>query len=397
MIHVADELWSAWQSRREQQEEPELEMLFVPAEDRDGVADAVSAAIRDTQRQYEERTSADPPFVGEWSWLAVSSGVLIQVIECEDLEHVLPAIGTALDRRGVAGRFTLWDGSHAPELPLVSDFVECRIRVRGDRERREPRMYVWHADDEARRAVLVAADAWCRQLGPAALYALRVSTLGPVAINAAEPVVARMSDALRESSHAELSGTSGDDYRAVAARPAAGGVSLLAGIAGCDEEARETLVTGLVDVLRDQADAIAYGFVRRGWDLRLGLVSDGLGYDWPRRPDDEPRGLGFAPHSFEDVFAPDAFAVQLLGPGYEGRIPDHPTWRVERVGAASTLVQHAEPEAWFAAPFAPKGNRLSPGEGSVPEVLAQARTDLAPVLYRPGVLHSAGCAPESDL
>ena len=392
MIHVAEELWSAWEGRLAEQEEPELEMLFVPAEAGDAVGQAVGAAIREVAQQYEE----DAPFVGEWSWLAVSDGVLVQVIECEDLQRVLAAIGADLDRRGVAGTFRLSRRRHAAELPLVSDFIECRIRVRGARERRDPSTYFWHADEDARQAVLAAADRWCRRLGPAAFYALKASTLGPVAIRADEPVVARMSDAVRTHHHAELSGMSGDDYRTIAARPAAGGVSLVAGTGRRDEDAREALVTELVGVLRDQADAIAYGFVRRGWDLIVGLVSDEL-YDWPRRPDGEPRGTGFAPHSFEDVFAPDAFAVQLLGPGYEDRIPDHPAWRVERAGMGSLLLQHADLAPWFSEPFVPIGGRASPGEASPPDVLIRARTDLAPILYRPGVLHRAGLAPEKEL
>jgi hypothetical protein len=86
-----------------------------------------------------------------------------------------------------------------------------------------------------------------------------------------------------------------------------------------DDDGWRTALSEFVDLLRRQADLIAYAFGLRGWAADSALTSDGLSDDWPRRPNDQPRGTGGAWVAFEDPYAPDAFGVQLLGPGYRGR------------------------------------------------------------------------------
>ncbi|MDQ3741069.1 MAG: hypothetical protein M3389_09020, partial [Actinomycetota bacterium] len=89
-----------------------------------------------------------------------------------------------------------------------------------------------------------------------------------------------------------------------------------------------------------------------------------------------PGGLPGAARAFEDRFAPDAFGVQLLGPGYEGRVPPTPLYRAEPAGAGCTLLEHADLPAWLDEPFGPE----------VPPVLAEAREALAPILFGPELL-----------
>ena len=108
--------------------------------------------------------------------------------------------------------------------------------------------------------------------------------------------------------------------------------------------------------------------------------------DWPQRADDRPRGAGWTDVSFEDIYAPDAFGVQLLGPGYADRVPDLDPWRTESLGGSAVLLEHTDLVAWFAQPFVPYRQQLRREERPRPEILARARAELAPILYTSGVL-----------
>ena len=72
----------------------------------------------------------------------------------------------------------------------------------------------------------------------------------------------------------------------------------------------------------------------------------------------------------EDQFAPDIFCAQLLGPGYDGRVPAVDGWRRAAAGADAIVLEHCNPGAWF------------DGEPDA-ATLAQARTDFRPILFEP--------------
>jgi hypothetical protein len=119
--------------------------------------------------------------------------------------------------------------------------------------------------------------------------------------------------------------------------------------------------------------------------------------DWPSRPDDRPRGTWGTRDAFDDVFAPDAYGVQLLGPGYAGRVGHSASWRRERAGAAGLILEHTDSAAWFGAPFLELGSIGRPEEWRQPPVLVQARAELAPILYTPGALSRAGYVEDESL
>jgi hypothetical protein len=147
-----------------------------------------------------------------------------------------------------------------------------------------------------------------------------------------------------------------------------------------------------IEVLRERADDLAYGYAMRGWEVFGALALDDFSYDWPVRQNARPRGTWGAHVAFEDLFAPDAFGVQLLGAGYAGRLP-HLTgtpWSIEAVGELGALVAHHDPEAWFSAPFVRLMDRKPPELRDVPEVLAEARDLMAPILHAPGALVELG-------
>jgi hypothetical protein len=395
MVRIAERIWPAWRAQAEQWDEPALLLLLSPAGNHAEAARAVRDSVLEIQDAYraeaERSDDLDPPSAGEWDWVSVSDGVLVNVVECDVFEDVLPAVAAALERRGIEGIFDLPDRPTVATLPNSAHLLECRVRVRGQRLRREARAYLWQADPDAHDAFLAVAERWCRRRGGLATHLLTSGTVGPIPVESSEDVLDRMREAVVDRIHVEVSAVTADELRSAAARPWSGGVSLVVGGAWVEAGEWRGALAELTGVLRDHADLLAYAYVRRGWAVREALSGDSLPYDWPQRADHQPRGIGFTPQAFEDLYAPDAFAVQLLGRGYTGRVPESSAWRAEWVGGAAVLLEHTDFPAWFDAPFVPFRNRAwHVGRPQAPAVLARARVELAPILYFPGVLSRVG-------
>jgi hypothetical protein len=395
MVRIAERVWHAWREQAEQWDEPSLLLMFSPSGDHGEAARAFRESLLEVQDAFEASAEtsahADPPFVGEWDWLRVRDGVLITVVECDALEDVLPAVAAGLERRGVGGDFDLRDRPVVATPPVSAHLLECRLRVRGERVRREPRSYRWHPDPEAHESILAAAEKWCRRHGRGANESLTAGIVGPVPIEPGEDVLARLREEVVDNMYGSLSAVTADEFRSVAARAWVGGVSLVVGGAWVEAGEWQRPLAELTGLLREHADLLAYAYVRRGWAVTEALLGDSLPFDWPHRADHQPRGAGFTHQAFDDVYAPDAFAVQLLGPGYAGRLPENTAWLAEPAGSGAVLVEHVDLPAWFDAPFIPFRERpRHPDQVPVPTVLAEAREALAPILYSPGVLDRAG-------
>jgi hypothetical protein len=71
-------------------------------------------------------------------------------------------------------------------------------------------------------------------------------------------------------------------------------------------------------------------------------------------------------------------------------VPEGEAWRTEPGGEAATLLQHTDLAAWFDAHFFPQDyTQRRGGPPPVPPVLAEAREQLAPVLFTQAVLDAA--------
>ncbi len=393
-VAITAGVWPAWREQAEQHEEPGLPLLIVPVGDHGAAARALGEAVREVQTAFEHAHERDrePPFVGEWSWLQVADGVVVVVVECDDLQAVLPAVAAALERRGVAGRFAVYDWPKVATPARTVDLLECRIRIRGTRVRRGPRSYRWQPDPAAHEAILAFAQRWCKEAGPEATLSLRKGMVGPLPVAPGEDLRGRILDAVTEREQVEMDALTAQGFRSFAARPVAGGVSLVAG----GGFVGRAMLAELTAVLRDHAALLVYGYIRRGWALGAALSNNGLPDDWPDRPKAQPRGIGFTRQAFDDVFAPDAFGVQLLGPSYASRVPQGLSWRQEQIGDA-ILLEHVDPATWFDAPFVPFGHMVAPSDRPVPELLRRARMELSPILYTPGALSRAGYVDEEEL
>ncbi len=75
------------------------------------------------------------------------------------------------------------------------------------------------------------------------------------------------------------------------------------------------------------------------------MIAKSLVNDWPRRHELDGGARPAAP-AVEGRYALDAFPLQLLGPGYEGRVPSQLLYRAQRAGAglASSV------QAWSTSP-----------------------------------------------
>jgi hypothetical protein len=393
VVDIAERIWSAWRENAEHDTEWYLELLLSAVGDNVEAERALGESVLEVQRVYADEPpradERDPPSPGEWDWLRVSDGVLVTITECDRFDSVLREVAAGLERRGISGAFDLWEQPPGVPPPRKAPLLECRVRVGGQRLRRGPRDYRWQADPDAYEVVLAAADRWCRQQPDRAAHSLSVGTIGWVAIKAHEDVRHRMRDAVDGGRGARLAAVAGDEFRAVAAHTS-GGISLVVGGSAVDGDRWRRELAELTGVLREHADLLAYGHVMRGWQVSAALLGDPLSYDWPSRADDRPRGIGFTAEAFDDLYAPDAFGVQLLGPGYADRLPDSAAWQANPVGSSAVLLEHVDPPAWFEAPFVPFDQQLRPEDRPQPEFLTRGRAELAPILYSPGVLSRAG-------
>jgi hypothetical protein len=398
-VTIAERIWPAWRERSAEEAEWQLLLLFVPAADGAGAERALLESVREIAEAFEAEAARsgdpDPPFVGEWSTARIPAGVAVHVTECDVFDRVLPDLAAALARRGLAGTIDLWEPPPAVRPPTRAPMLACHIRIRGERVHREDSWYTWAADRDAWVALVAAAEGWSRGRSPFVASSLRIGTAGTFALAADEDVLERIEDAVERATPATLNTLDGDSFRCMHVG-VTGALALVIGGGVVDRGQWREPLAALVGFLRDQADHIAYAYVRRGWAVATTLVGAPLLEDWPRRPDEHPGGAGSTKVAFEDLYAPDAFGVQLLGPRYTERVPtDLDGWRLEPV-RGSTLVEHVDADAWFDCAFVPFG-QFTVEPAPAPELLRAARADLAPVLYTRGVLAKHGFADMGDL
>ncbi|MDQ5807450.1 MAG: hypothetical protein M3320_02120, partial [Actinomycetota bacterium] len=223
-------------------------------------------------------------------------------------------------------------GVHEEERTLAprwsGPLIEVRMRTRGDRLHVAGRQYTWRADRTAVQRVVDVALDWCVRDASAAWLMIGVN---PDVAMAPEEVAGRVREALRDTVLLEV--RSAD--RAVVVEQLEGRIALTD--AGSPWRRR---IGPMTDVLRNAAPDLVYGFARSGWSATYVMQGESLRFEWPPRPDLDPDrvGLGFA---FEDEYVPDAFAIQLLGPGYAGRIPATSLYTASSVGDA-TLLGHVD-------------------------------------------------------
>ena len=391
MVGVSDRVWEFWRTEAADVTEPEIVLLFssgLPRETaQEALASAASDAIEALEREYSERPDAEEASTGHWSLAIVPGGIALRIDEQpDDFGGLLQRITEGVEARGVDGTFDLYE-PEVIELPTAIDFLECRIRVRGERYHIRYRNYGWDADESALEGAVAAALRWCVGNGANLPLQLVVGLIGPTTLGPNDDVAALMRSALERTAGlgalTRLTSVGPDRFRTLAVEPSNGRVTLVEGGEAMAGAGWRGTLKSVREVLRMIAPFAVYAFAKRGSHVLAAELAQSLVTDWVPVPHFDPTTLGA--QSFEDEFAPDAFGLQLLGPGYSGRVPDGTRWKAEQLAPDSVILEHIDPAAWFAEPFVAFGGRphsTKPPFPPVPEVLAVAREDLDPILYR---------------
>jgi hypothetical protein len=389
MVRVADGVWARWREVTADGSKPSMSLLFVSRARRAEAHEALCAAasdavsVLDTDEIVPEL--GGPPKPGFWRAMVVSGGVLLYVGgEPDDFEGLIGLIVEGLQARGVSGRLELFESSRVAEIPASMPLVEARLRVRGERYDHLGRgqRYAWRADADALRELVIAAGRWCAAYdGPLGLSS--TVFLLPRVVVEPEGLEAHLDEALDAVgiNSFDLISSGVDGLRMVVVQPNHGRVSLVQADRRLLPDDWQPAVSEVTAFMAANTDRLVYGLVKHGCRVDRVRLGDSLWLDWPPR-------IGFdaglsRQGGVEDRFAPDAFAVQLLGPGYAGRIPAGSDWTRRELNADhATLLEHTNPQAWFG--FSPAGF-VNPGESlpgsEVPEVLARARSDFGDILY----------------
>jgi hypothetical protein len=381
LVRIAERVWTTWQATASDFDEPAITLLVAGPQSADEAFAAVDSAMRDLHEKYP---LAGDPFIGEWRWVRGEGGVILEVVEPDDLEEVLHELAGALEARGVSGEIDVYKPPRIPRAPLGVDLVESRMRPNGKRLHHGEHHIAWDADHDALAAVAKLALDWCADGGRRGPIALDLGALPPVRLAPPENVEDRVLEELDRHFLVVARTLHPGSVRAVAIRTVPGHISMIETLPS--RRAWREPLAEFQAVLRDAASALVYAYVKHGSNFSQAKLGDSVRKDWPRRP-----GMswgswpGTCAGAFEDRFAPDAFVVQLLGPGYAGRVEVSEEWRHEQIAPDVALLAHTRPEAWFDSEFIPMGtNSQEISDALVPPVLAEARQDLDPILLNQG-------------
>lgn len=218
---------------------------------------------------------------------------------------------------------------------------------------------------------------------PGLPLAFRVDLISSATLGPRDDVASYVRDGLEETRDIGLvrvTSASPDRLRTVAVCASRGRVSFIEG-GDLGGSGRHGSSQGLRDLLATTSERLVYGFIKRGENRSAAERATSQIQDWPRIPHFNAWNLNA--ESFEDEFAPDAFGVQMLGPGYKGRVPTGPSWRSSPAGPDRVVLEHIDPRAWFEAPL-PSGARSghpAPETAPIPDILLEARRDFAQILF----------------
>jgi hypothetical protein len=220
--------------------------------------------------------------------------------------------------------------------------------------------------------VLKAATRWCLEARPDRGVTLQQGAMPALLVRRCDSPYGRLRDVMGDAGWTTLRSVGNDRFRSATVAPDEGRVTIVEGGPVVHRAGWRPSVAAATEFLRVvSADAI-YGFARRVSRLTDAEVPN------PQSTDRlQTSQLDAVAH--EERFAPDAFAIQLLGPGYAGKIPDREDWRETELGAGRVLLEHIDPAPWFDEVTLEEALR---GE-SVPRcgVVQRARSDFAPILF----------------
>lgn len=353
-----------------------IELLLTSQLEPVAATQVLSRSVKRAVQAFEAKhgdvpPGADEPFAGEWDVARVPEGaMLIGGYKSDAFEELLQTIVEELGREGVRGTLDLYALPDVPALPAGIGVVEARVRVLGRRvvNGRDR----WAANRAALDRVLKAATRWCLEARPDRGVTLQHGAMPALLVRRCDSPYGRLRDVMGDAGWTTLRSVGNDRFRSATVAPDEGRVTIVEGGPVVHRGGWRPSVAGVTEFLRGiSADAV-YGFVRRASRVTDAEFADG-------RSTDRLRTSRLDAIAHEERCAPDAFAVQLLGPGYAGRIPAGEGWCETALGAGRVLVEQIDPALWFDELTLEEALR---GE-SVPRrgVVQRARSDFAPILF----------------
>jgi hypothetical protein len=391
VIEVSEGILQHWQGLLDEHiDEPVINVLFSSTLSHEDALEAIERAAREVMlgrlaKMDEARPGEDPFSPGSWSLAPTPSGVVIRIDEePDDLEGLLQGIADGLGAAGIEGRFDLYKPETTVEVSDRVDLFECRLRLKGTRYQLPNGLRRWRADAAALHAAVDAGIGWCLGNGHDLPLALKVGLAPATTLTAQDDLAAYLRQALELTADlgvTHLTSTGPKQFRMMAISVLNGRFTLAEGGATIERDGWQPTLQHLREALEPASQWAVYGFIKRGSRKEGAELGISLYLDWVTVPQNNPlSNLGDA---FEDTHAPDSFGIQLLGSGYSDRIPDGPDWKHSPVRSGAVILEHLDPEAWFGRLFGPFGGyRTVPTDpDDVPDVVARARKDLAPILY----------------
>lgn len=309
-----------------------------------------------------------------WRPAALPFGVgLFVVMDPPQYDAVLDGLVAGLEAEGISGVLTSHgsgvDAPHplaAQRRGVTTELITCRVSLVG--QPAPPRS--WRVDGQVIDTVVSALVRWCLDGDPA--RELHYSGAGFSITTDGDEAVRLLSLQLRNDPSEACSvacALASEAVREVDFSMWNGYVALMSAPRGPMGDRWREHVDAVVDGLSLVAGPARYAMVRRGSTWRRLASADVLARDWVAMPHlTRPQRLLTRALVLEDHRVPDAFGIQLLGPGHAASVPSSGDWTRTVVAGDRVLLKHRDPAAWYARP--------RPDEAT----LRAARVDLGPLL-----------------
>jgi hypothetical protein len=338
-VLVADRVWERWRELSADSSKPWVALLFASELDSEAarrkLADAVGRVVSEFERSQDnlpDRVEEVP--AGAWNLAKVPEGVMLTVGEkCGAFELLMRRVVHHLGEDGVTGSFDLYELPEVPRPPKLTDLLEARLRVNGERFP-QGYHYGWAADRESLWRVATAGLGWCLESPPERGVSIQVRTLPPLPVAATDDAEGVLREGLASAENlgnVVLRSIGAERFRSLAVEPSTGRVTLVDGGSAIHGDGWVDSLRELIDLVRATSRELVYGFIKRGTLTHPAESGWSLNQDWPQ----PSSGVSKRGEAFEDLYVPDAFGIQLLGPGFGDRLPAGPDWnRTELLGQA---------------------------------------------------------------
>jgi hypothetical protein len=341
---------------------------------------AVDQVLLRYHEEDEERYETVGLSRGAWTWTRANDAIVMDVLDCDDpVLATVEELAADLAALGVSGRLEPRPTTQVERLPALAYVIEARLHV--GEAAPDGESLGWHTETEAWERVLTVAVDWCTDRGRLRDVVFRKSFLDPFLLDLKEDPIGRLMK--EREDNPELWTNDGGETRWVTTDRMQSRISLIT-LFPLEESSPpwRLAYAGMKEAVTVAADQIAYAFVKHGASTQYAELGMSL-LDWPARPGwDHRMTSGITAVLQDDHRAPDAFALQALGPGYDLPEPSFPSFTTERV-SHTQLLEHNDLDAWFEGLFIPPGTPyVDLPRIPIPTVLADARAELDPILLQ---------------